>query len=589
MTPDITQNSPVDEIITTTNNNNSNNNSSIYPSDNQFDALVDTSSTSSNNASSHTEANAMSTDDNSISTMGSTTDDTSCLVSLETLTDNMETIEPGVTTPNSKPTYTDAVLFQEAMGNAVAGLAVCNQPFGFSHLVDTTKRFWKRSNTAPNEMPKPPTPLVGDQRRSKIERTIYAEDLKIHTQAVHMKSLGFKLLTTTFPNCLDLKATSLGYPPDFHPKDALACVLGDTTSKSEQDKEFRGFQKDLLNPHYRHDPKTNSVDKFFKSIQKLKEKQDIVATHPEAGFTYVQLIHNAQTQVYEGVGGRKDLVHDIKEEWDKEQLKLQSQGKSQDEIWESFKTYCKKELNRLDIQGFITKKSESARSVISPEQATVDTEVDHKFSGIMNQLDALTEQNAALTEQNAHLASAAMSVISNDQHRAFNATTIPSYIQTDPTAGNASAMGSDAHTDAQCKRMLNELQISMGEKLDSANARNQELEAIIRNMNAGANTIATSNSTQSGFQRQNQHRDNSSMKKDAQGRKWHQVKFHCSKHGFNTSHSNENCNSKHMNKGHPWTPGATLGNTKGGSNANADKCNYWFEPRSKQCSPQPPN
>ena len=129
---------------------------------------------------------------------------------------------------------------------------------------------------------------------------------------------------------------------------------------------------------------------------------------------------------------------------------------------------------------------------MSPEQETVNTEVDHKTSGILNQLDALTEQNA-------QVASVAMSVISNNQHRAFNATAIPSCIQTDPTNGNTSAMGSDAHTDAQCKRMLNDLKISMGKQLDAANARNQELEAMIRNMNTGNSTIATSNSTQSGF------------------------------------------------------------------------------------------
>ena len=247
----------------------------------------------------------------------------------------------------------------------------------------------------------------------------------------------------TFPNCLDMKESSdsLGYPPDFHLKDALACVPDNTTSRSEQDKEFWGFQKDLLNLHCRHDPKSNGVDKLFKSIQKLKQRQDMVAAHPEAGLTYIQLINNAQTQVYEGVGGRKDLVHDIKEEWNKEQTNLQqSQGKTQDEVWESFKAHYKKALHKLDIEVFITKETKSACSVTSPEQATVNSEVDHKLSGIMNQLDALTEQNAALTEQNAQVASAAMSVISNNQHQAFNATAVPSHIQTDPATGNASAI-----------------------------------------------------------------------------------------------------------------------------------------------------
>ena len=69
-----------------------------------------------------------------------------------------------------------------------------------------------------------------------------------------MKAIGLALLTGTFPNCLDLKETSLGYPPDFHLKDALAYVLDNTTSRVEQDKEFQGFQRDLLNLQYKHEP-----------------------------------------------------------------------------------------------------------------------------------------------------------------------------------------------------------------------------------------------------------------------------------------------------------------------------------------------
>ena len=312
----------------------------------------------------------------------------------------------------------------------------------------------------------------------------------------------------------------------------------------------------------------------------------MVEPHPGAGFTYVQLIHNAQTQVYEGIGGRKDLVHDIKEEWDKEQTRLSDLNTTQEEIWGSFTAHYKKELKRLDTEGFITKHSESARSIIPPEQASVNQSVEHRLSGLSNQLDTLAEQNARLTEENAHLASAAMSVISNNQHRAFNATAIPSYIQTDPTAGNTSMMGSETYTDAQCKRMLNEQQINHGKQVDALNLQNQQLLARIQALETGSTMATTVGTSRSGPSMR--HLDQSSMKKDAQGRKWYQVKFCCSKHGFNTSHSNDNCNGKHMNKGHPWIPGASLVDTKGGNNNNSDKLNYWYKPRTKQYLPQPP-
>ena len=129
----------------------------------------------------------------------------------------------------------------------------------------------------------------------------------------------------------------------------------------EQDKEFAVFQQDLLNLHYRHEPKTNSIDKFFKSIQKLKRRQDLVAPHPGVGLGCLQLIVNAQTQVSEGVGGRKDLVHELKEKWCKKQTELITSDATHSDIWEQFKAYYKKEIHQLDLHGFLSKKtSESA-------------------------------------------------------------------------------------------------------------------------------------------------------------------------------------------------------------------------------------
>ena len=149
-------------------------------------------------------------------------------------------------------------------------------------------------------------------------------------------------------------------------------------------------------------------------------------------------------------------------------------------------------------------------------------------------------------------------------------------------------MGLDAVTEAQCKRWLNEQQISMGKKMDAVVARNQEPEATIRNLNINNGTVAATNTSHSSSQKPHQQDQRSSVR-DSQGKKWHQVKFCCSKHGFNTSHSNENCNNKHVNKGHPWVPGATPSNTKGGNNALEDKFNHWFERSSRQHLPQPPN
>lgn len=548
VTPNTGGNTPIVDFIDNVNNNNNNDNNDNHSTgNNPCDASTAGDSTETNSAPD-------ASDSDSISTMSSTAED-SCFISKETLKSKMETIEPGITTTNNNPRYTNIVVFQETMGNAVAGLGVEYQSYGFSCLVDTTKRFRQRhpvgAEQDPADMPDPP---VAPSRDNQTSATIkaYRYNLVEYKQAIHMKSIGFALLTETFPNCLDLKTTDFGCPPDFHSKDAFAHVLGNTTSRAEQDKEFQGFQRDLLSLHYRHVPKSNGIDKFFKSIQKLKKRQDLVEPHAGAGLNYLQIISNAQTQVYDGVGGRKDLVHELKEKWNAKQTELTSAGTSHDEIWEQFKAHYKQELLKLDVQGFLTKKSDSsARSIILPEQATVNQSADNRLTGLSNQLDALTEQNAHLTEQNAHLTSAAMSAISGNHHRAFNVSGVPTYIQTETNNGNTSAIGSDTVTDAQCKRLLNEQQISHGKQVDALNLQIQELMAKTRTLemhNNSASTTATSiaNTSQSGFLNQ----DQKTVKKDSTGKKWYQVKFHCSKHGFNSGHSNENCNSKHLNKGH---------------------------------------
>ena len=61
---------------------------------------------------------------------------------------------------------------KEAMVDAAAGLAVEHQTHGFSHLVDTTKRFKQRHPTGaeqePFEMPKPPVAPTRDDRTSAM-------------------------------------------------------------------------------------------------------------------------------------------------------------------------------------------------------------------------------------------------------------------------------------------------------------------------------------------------------------------------------------------------------------------------------------
>ena len=115
--------------------------------------------------------------------------------------------------------------------------------------------------------------------------------------------------------------------------------------------------------------------------------------HPGVGSDHLQLINHTQTQTFEGVGGRKDPVHELKTKWSLKQAALIEADATQDQMWKQFKPCHKKEMHLLDLQGFITKKSsKSAESVVPPEQESVNLEVAHRLTGLATQSDALNEK-----------------------------------------------------------------------------------------------------------------------------------------------------------------------------------------------------
>ena len=76
--------------------------------------------------------------------------------------------------------------------------------------------------------------------------------------------------------------------------------------------------------------------------------------------------------------------------------------------------------------------------------------------------------------------------------------------------------------------------------------------------------------------------------KDSNGNKWFKRMHYCSKHGYNVSHSNQNCRDKHKAGGLPWIDGATAADNKGGSTRDVDKYQQWFNPSTKEHASVPP-
>ena len=235
-----------------------------------------------------------------------------------------------------------------------------------------------------------------------------------------MSTIRFQLLNETFPHWLALKEGPMGLPANFHLKDVLACVIKNTATGVEWDKEFSGFMSDLLNCSHQHESKTKGTGECFKSFQHIKQRQDLVAPHPGTGLNHIALINHTQNQMFTGAGGRRDEVHELKVKWGAKQSRLISQQNTQNQTWEEFKVCHKKEIHPSDQQGLITKKpSELAQGAISPQQAGVN-------QSLAQQITRLTNQSDAIAEQHNHF-NAATSVINHQQ--AYNTASVLTVIQ----------------------------------------------------------------------------------------------------------------------------------------------------------------
>ena len=237
---------------------------------NQFAALLSEEGSESTHSTTSHSNHSSSSSNSSISLFNMTeTRKDMCCISKAELKHKMEKHEHGVTDPKENPTCTDVILFREAMANTVKELPVSFHNNGFCSLVDTTEEFIKRTGDEPRDMPRMPNRPM--DRTSKQQMKACSFDLSECQQAAHMKDIGISLLKETFPHCLTFKEGPCIPPRDFHLKDALTCVLENTTSEMEQADEFSSFMSRLLNNSCNHIPKTKSLDQCLKSIEKSKE------------------------------------------------------------------------------------------------------------------------------------------------------------------------------------------------------------------------------------------------------------------------------------------------------------------------------
>ena len=251
------------------------------------------------------------TSNSSNSSMASASDTTTHTLSMETLQDLMEKLDPGCTNLKTKYTYTDVIRFQTAIGDALAGLIdpLYYNTHGYSFLADTDTDHLTRSGTEAPDMPTMPTDPDDDDPNYKTKSRRIKKERKHFMTCHNIKTIGISLLEQRFPECLRLMRTNRGLLlPNTTLKAALAHVLDGTLSPMTKLTEFMKYTDEFSSLSYSHAPETPSLVVFLGELERVRELQLIVATTPSAAISYDNMILRAHHKIHEGTGGQRDRI-----------------------------------------------------------------------------------------------------------------------------------------------------------------------------------------------------------------------------------------------------------------------------------------
>ena len=429
------------------------------------------------------------------------------------------------------------------------------QQYGYSFLADTDEAYRERTEEDP-----PAFPVMPDKPdyTNKVLALQTKDDLKHFNNCTDIVKAGIKLLETVFPECLHAVRSNKGLPPNFTLKQAFNAIIESCLNPRTKRNEFRKYTKAITNLQYTHQPCTTGLIQYLRQLEDLRAMQKIVESNPGATISYEDLWEQAHTEIRYNTGGRTDLVEELLDKW---KAQLPVTATTGYEKWRNFRQFYTAKLKDYDEAGYTTAKTRHAKSII-PEQAAFNEQTTAGFLNVQEQLDDL---------------SLAFSAFSHRSPQKEPPTGPPSYVHEGATAA------STITPNDQSLRILME-ERSKNERIRQIERSNHEKERQLWEQEKKAmeqRLAACTTGSSGGFSSAT---DQRIMQRDSHGHKWFKVAHYCSKHGYNISHSNDNCRDREKSSGSPWSPGATHQDHKGGSNNHEKHYNHWFNPHTKHYS-----
>ena len=418
--------------------------------------------------------------------------------------------------------FADAVVFREALGNALAGCQHTERDAGHAYLVDTMKRNRERYGDDLAILPPPAKKVAIPAGDTSGEWRRYEALKKIYEKETHWDAEALQATIRRFPDTMKEQMNDYGtLPLNYTVRLALNFIEGKVSDRVKKQKAYIDLMGSITARSYV--PSTEGPVTYLKQMEHDKHCIDILSGSSTIDFEYSwdTLIINCQTKIRSSGKHNNTYLRLIEDKWETDMLHKPVIGR-----WKRFKQLYIKELQKLTEDGI----DNSAMSVQQALIARVNA-FESKY-----ETEVQTLNNNQLTLENA-----------------FQASSVPSIVDTD---GTGTVSGSISGTAASGIAFAD----------------------LLREMKAMRAELTTLKSTKSGGGRGG---DGGNKKAAAEARAallnvWRQWKFWCHSCGCNLNHNSNNCTSFKKKSGHKDE--ATMQNPMGGNEGKNELHNKWWSP-----------
>ena len=420
---------------------------------------------------------------------------------------------------SSNYNFADAVVFREALGNALEGCQHTERDAGHAYLVDTLKRNCERYGDDLARLPPPAKKVALPTGDASGTWRRYEALKKIYEKETHWNAEALQATVRRFPETMKEQMNDYGtLPLNYTVRLALNFIEGKVSDRVKKQKAYIDLMGCITARAYV--PSPEGPVSYLKKMEHDKHCIDILSGSSNVEFEYSwdTLIINCQTKIRSSGSHNNTYLRLIEDKWEADMLHKPVIGR-----WKRFKQLYIKELQKLTEDGI-------DNSAMSVQQALI-ARVDAFESKYETEVQTLNNNQLHL-------------------ETAFQSSSVPSVVDTD---GTGTVSGSISGTAASGMQLA-----AMSDLLREVKALKAEINTMKSTNTGGGKGGRKEKATKELYN------------------VWRQWKFWCYSCGCNLNHDSKGCHSFKKKKDHK--DDATMQNPMGGNESRNEFHNKWWSP-----------